>query len=485
MSRFALRRRTVLRGAGVALGLPLLEAMLERLPAYAQPARKPMRRLVVVGGATSTGSDDSQAGASAANLLGMTIPAAAGTMFPLPLAMTSLASIRNELSVLSGLRMTPGGNAAPAGASIGHDANMLAQLTGTRVDGTAVSSLTARAPTLDQLMIPVLDDGNLHPSLHLRVQRVPAAERATKYMSQRAVAGQGIQPVLPEVSPRALFRSLFGGLRPGTPQEQERTRLKRELDLHVVDSVRERTIALKKRLGRADAVRLDQHLHEIEDLERRIRGTPNLSGKCELPFDPGADPEVNESGTYAGESQRARTLIDLLHMAFVCDLSRVATLQLSVPEWDLSMAAALADDSMNVGNGSSGLHLSIHHGGNQGATTSHEREAKALRWHLDHYGYLVEKLAKTPDLTGATMLSQSAVVYVGEAGWSLANGSHAPENMLMLIAGKAGDLSPGSHLATNGANPGQALFATMRALGYQGASFGEITSELPGLRRNL
>jgi hypothetical protein len=480
--RFSLSRRAVLRGAGVALGLPFLEAMLDKVPARADGLEAP-KRFIVVGGATSTGSDRgifSTLDASA--LRGMTIPVENGMNYTMPLGLLPLQAARDHVTIVSGLRMLPGEPGAPLSDGIGHDANMLAQLTGTTVDGMVVTSLTPRAPTCDQLMLPLLRGTSLYPALHLRAQVVPSFERGTKFMSQRRV-GNRIQAELPRTSPEEVFRALFSTLPPPTPEGREAERKRRELDLHVVDSVYDRARKLESRLGQADRRRLDQHLTEVSELEKRIRTLPVVSASCRAPDAPGPDPQPTPDGTYAGETERARAMVDLLHMALLCDLTRVATLQLSVPEWELAMAAATGDPGMNISDASgSGLHLSIHHSGNTNTMRPHEREAKALAWHVDHFTRLVRLLAASPEANGGTMLDSSAVLYVSEGGWGPGGfGSHAPENMLMLLAGRAGGLRPAGHMHVQ-THPGRVIFGAMKALGYAEPTFGEITSELPGLR---
>ena len=110
-----------------------------------------------------------------------------------------------------------------------------------------------------------------------------------------------------------------------------------------------------------------------------------------------------------------------------------------------------------------------------------------LQWHISHYAYLLEKLKATPEGAG-TVLDNSAIVFMPEAGHgtqlndaTTQNQTHSVENMVMLVAGRAGGLAPGRHINATGTHPGQALISAMQAAGYTGDTFGEVTGNIPEL----
>src|SRR5262249_14164705 len=131
----------------------------------------------------------------------------------------------------------------------------------------------------------------------------------------------------------------------------------------VLDLLDRRTTKLMTRLGAADKARLQDHLDEIRDLERQVAAIPPVAtAQCQKPGDPGPDPALggNQGDTfdqnlgYSGEEARAKVFCDLIHMAFVCDLTRVASLQFSMAQSHLNMYALTGQ--------ASDLHEIGHHG---------------------------------------------------------------------------------------------------------------------------
>jgi hypothetical protein len=163
------------------------------------------------------------------------------------------------------------------------------------------------------------------------VQRLDAAAAA------RAVAGH------------AAFGSLFTGFATDDPIEAQRRKALLAQRKSVLDLVEGRTAALVAKLGGTDRQRLDQHLTEIRELERRIDAVPPTSGAagaaCRMLPDPGNDPAIGasrkdertESGLttnngYSDEEARARIFADLAAMAFTCDLTRSISLMFTMAQ---------------------------------------------------------------------------------------------------------------------------------------------------------
>jgi hypothetical protein len=213
-----------------------------------------------------------------------------------------------------------------------------------------------------------------------------------------------------------------------------------------------------------------------------------------VPAAPGQDPSIggdnagsgsDQIGTntgYSGETERARLLADLIHMAFVCDLTRVATLQLTTFQ-----------SHMNVFQITSALgtpiRADLHEVGHNGDADNRGQLAVSLclKWHISHYAYLVEKLKNTPEGAG-NVLDNSVLVFLPEAGHgtqlndaSSPNATHSVEKMIALIAGRAGGLRPGQHIDTNGQHPARALISAMQAAGYTGEALGEVSGNIGAL----
>jgi hypothetical protein len=271
----------------------------------------------------------------------------------------------------------------------------------------------------------------------------------------------------PNSSPQAVFQTIMGNA-VGTAIEREGRAL-------VVDRVRKRADALSSALGKSDRSRLEQHLDEVRDLQRRVNAAgPAFVGACQVPADPGADPPgAGQSSPYANENLRARLMADLLHMAMVCDSTRIATFQITTPfdSFDIGRASG----AMPVGTDT---HFGVHHSGAQAYLVS------SWAWHMGHMGYFLEKCMNTVDPNGKNLLDSMAAIYIGEGGRSNSGSgdvSHAPQNMQVILVGKGGGLTPGSHVIATDQHPSRVILSAMRALGYQG-NFGVIDNEIAGLR---
>lgn len=490
-SKFWLSRRTMLKGSGAVLGLPLLEAMLDASPAGAQTVI-PKRYLLTYGG-HSMGAD------SAATILGETVPTTAGATYTLPFSMQPLAAVKAEFSVISGLKIPTtadmNGALPPGGKAVNfHHYGLGPMLTGVR---SADDDSDVNAPTSDQVLIALLAGNTTFKSLSARVQ-------VTNYVQQggegvpvswkRAVDGS-VQRIVPTVSPRQLFNSLFANFTPGLTQaERDRQKLLQDGHASVVDRVKDRAEALKPKLGLADRRRLDLHLAEVSDLERRILATPPpIVGLCVKPMDPGVDPAVsggqavnsegnityNQNNAYSGEDARAKSMCDLLHMAMVCDLTRIATLQLTMVQSFLN--------GFPITGQRSDLHELSHGGFGNLTVAPHRAVALGISWHMKHWAYLVRKFRDTPE-AGGSMLDRMAMVYASEGGHGFdpssgnMNSPHSTEKMVVLVAGRAGGLKGGQHIIATGRHPANAILTAMRAVGYTATNLGDISGEIVGLR---
>src|SRR5262249_16811881 len=162
--------------------------------------------------------------------------------------------------------------------------------------------------------------------------------------------------------------------------------------LSLITDKRNRVLGM---VGAADKVRLQRHFDEIRDLETRIAAMPpDAGGQCQAPADPGAHPPGggNNAGSgsrqtatnngYSEEATRARLLADLIHMAFVCDITRVATLQITV--FQSHMNVFPISDALGVP-----IHADLHETGHNGdaMTRGQIPVSTLLQWHISHYAY--------------------------------------------------------------------------------------------------
>jgi hypothetical protein len=166
------------------------------------------------------------------------------------------------------------------------------------------------------------------------------------------------------------------------------------------------------------------------------------------------------------EPKRARVMSDLLHMAFTCDLTRSAT-------FVYTFAQCFIDTKALLGIQQTDVHELGHGAG------SDEDKADAFAWHIEHFAYLVAKLRDTPEGAGS-LLDNTVMVFMPEGGWDDGD-PHSGENMVALIAGRAGGLRPGKHVQATGKHPASVLISAMNAAGVATDTLGEITGKLPEL----
>lgn len=510
MKPLRLSRRAVLRGAGgAAIALPCLEIMGDR-KAHAAP---PVRYLVTFAG-VSTGTDRDGPKFVVPTMPGLDYGAAldrSGGAHALDPVMK--AGLGGEITVVSNLRLPRGAGAAHWNERW-HAPTMRPLLTGMSSTGGKVD-LTS--PTSDVLASERLGGGTRFPHLALRAQprryRSSEASLANAIMGRLSANARG--PVEPFVDPGQVFSQLFGTAgapapapapAPGMPGPAPKPDLGPMKERAVVDTVLARAQRLHQRLGAWDRRRLDQHLTEIQEVQRRLGGlastppvvspgtpttptnpaTPQPGAGCAMPTRPNTTfPEtVTERTGWSNETLRAQLMNDLMYLALACDLTRAASLMYTFAQSFVALTPMLG---YKVSGDIEGDVHEVHHGA--GNATDH---ARVWAWHVGHWVYLLEKLKGTAEPNG-TLLDNCMVVFLTEGGYGSEAGgamqdrlnddftSHSGNNMLVMLAGRAGGrLSPKGHLDGGRAHPTQVVLSAMQALGVPGP-LGEITQGLPGL----
>jgi hypothetical protein len=511
LKRAAISRRTLLRGAGgVALGLPVLECMLnDHGTAQAQDGSALPACYGIVFAGQALGGDDHEKDYQRVNGELMTqgghfiAPPEAGTDYTITTPLRPIEHLRADYSLVTGMRIPYDVNSAeasavPPGGAFRefHGGGASPLISGTR---STEGSFTANGPSSDQVLAQQLSAPTLVPSLVLRAQ--PSFYLAGYSFSGRhrisySAAGE---PVEAQDSPQTAFNALFSGFTPDDDAAAARHDFDRRSRRSVLDVILGKRDALLARVGRADQQRLAQHFDELRDLERRIGELPVVAGACAPLTDPGADPLIggdnagsgsDSIGTntgYSDEHLRTRVMADLIHMAFVCDLTRVATLQITVFQSHMNVfpLAEHLDSPIAL---TRAIRADLHEVGHNGDADFRGQLPVSLMlgWHISHYAYLIDKLKATTEGAG-TALDRCALVFMPEAGHGrhlnspsdTAPKTHSVEEMAMLLAGRAGGLSPGRHIPTGGAHPAQLLVSAMQAAGYSGDALGEVTGNLP------
>ncbi len=466
----------MLRGAGgVAISLPLLECMLDGTTARAQTA-VPKRYLVCF--------DGQSIGGNYPQFPDLYTPLTTGPNYDLGAAypdtdtqgrrkvalkvLETMGNVKDEISVVTGLKIpwaALNGGTTPAGGrpDAYHHSMMGPLLSGVRASGTT----GINGPTSDWVAAQTLGKDKLFA---FRVQastyRNYNFDGREKMTYLRGSTGN-VVPFQEEGSPRAAFNRLFGT---GTPQVDDYLLRSRR---SVLDLVKSNTSALLPNLGSSDRSRIQLHLDEIRQLEARLIAPP--AATCTAPTDPGADPAVSLTDQYGGEEERARNLFDIIHMAFVCDLLRAGSLMMTLPQ---------AFISLHLFNGVRGEIHELGHGSSNSLVI-----AKGVGWHVRHFGYFVSKLRDTAE-AGGKLIDNTVAILVHEGGnargydpeLNRTQSAHTTENMAALIAGRAGGLKPGQHVAAAGQHPAKVLITGLRAVGVTSTTLGEVQGEIPGLR---
>ncbi len=492
MKPVRLPRRTFLRGlGGAAVGLPLLDAMLNgNGTALAGGGDIPLRYAVCFGG-FPLGCDS---GPQPNNF----VPVDTGpgyTLTPGMMPFADYGDVQDVITVISGLSIPTqtvfGGPIPPGGRGINFHAHTNPLFTGTAsLPPLAGESLDYRVTnwSSDQLVADAIAGDTTFSSLQYRAQALLYNSGVGAYyrdlMSWR-MDGSDPQPQYPVASPRQAYDALFLGFVPDDPAEAAAKAFEIGKRKSVLDLVDRRMNGMLDRLGASDRVRLEQHYDAIRHIEGLLDSIPpDQTGACMLLPDPGEDPPLGGAFTgddpsvydvnagYSGEDTRIRVFSDLIHMAFVCDLTRVATFMNTMIQCFMNVEPL------------TGAQYALHSMTHSGQTY---QLTDVIAWHMNHFGYLIAKLRDTPEGAG-TLLDSCAIAYLIEAGGghSYENGSafsaHSTDNMAMLVAGGAGGLVQGQHIVApaNANHTANVLISAMHAVGVE-QDLGDVEGHIPEL----
>ena len=480
MSPFRLSRRTLLRGAGIALGLPALECMLSpHGDALAAGEAFPLRYLLCFGG-HSLRTDRGPAAAF--------VPQSTGPGYDLPTCLAPLAEfgLQDEVTVVSNLRIpqNPEGAQSPEQGYSEFHWHAPPLLCGVRT----VAPFDAEATTVssDQVVMDAIAGDTTFPSLNYRTQALfynlgggldtPDNRDTLSFARQ----GNRIVPVTPTVSPQLAWQTLFTGFVPSSDDPNAAAAaLELQKRASVLDLVDWRLSELSGKLSAADQQRLNEHWDHVRTLEQRLQAVaPDSSDGCEMLLDPGRDPSLGGQFDgpggddinlgYSDEELRAEVFMDLIAMALTCDRTRVVTWMITM--WQSFMNAhPITGHRFNCHD--------MHHNG----TTAQLEDLVA--WHVRTWSGLIQRLRNTPEGDG-TLLDRCAVMLLNEGGTADAKeGSHNSRGMAFLVAGGAGGLVRGEHVAApGGTHAAQVPITLMRAVGVAEEQLGEVAGEVPGLR---
>jgi uncharacterized protein DUF1552 len=446
-----LSRRTMLRGLGAAVALPLLDAMLPARASAAAPTRVRLVCIEIVHG--SAGS--STIGAKK----NLWAPAAVGRDFDLaPTSLRSLEPFRDHLTIVSNCDVE---NADPFTATeIGGDhvrssAVFLTQSHPKQTQGADVQAGTS----LDQLYAARFGQDTPLPSMQLCIEPVDQSGGCGFGYScayTDAISWASPTRPLPMIrNPRVVFDELFGVYGSGATAEERQIR--RREDRSILDWVLRSAASLQATLGPSDRARLGDYLDEVREIERRIQRVEamNRSGEPrELPEAPVGIPD--------SFAEHVRLMFDLQLLAFRSDITRVVSFKLG-----RDASNRVYPDSGCRGS----FHNASHHGGREDRILEF---AQINAYHVSMLPYFLERLRGTPDGNG-TLLDNTLLLYGSPMGDS---NQHNHKRVPFLVAGHAGGaLQGGVHLKAPNATPlANVMLTLLHKLGLDELpSFGDST----------
>lgn len=436
-------RRTILRGVGTALSLPLLDAMLPSLLA-SDSKFKPLAKSIA-----------EQPRAifcyipNGVNILEW-VPKDSGKNYTLSPTLERLKDHRENFTVITGL-----GHPNSQGGHSGADT----WLTGANLKGVPGSDYT-NTISADQVIASRLGKQTRIPSLQLSDQSGTGSAGHSHTLSFDASG----TPLPAESSPKRLFERMFV---PDTDGDRQATLRRYAERKSILDSVLQEANSLHRRLGKNDQRKLDEYLGSVRETEQRVE---RLESWIDVPKPTVLSTDLqlaSQNGNAHDRPMWLDVMMELSYLAFVTDTTRVIAF-----EW--------SREAGGFGGGGENHHELSHHGGDQGML---KKLAEIDRFHLARLGRFLEFLQTTKE-GGSSMLDRTIVMF-GSGMNSGEGGDHSPKNLPLLVAGgKELGLKHGQHLAFDSDNHpplSSVLLSLIQGAGVEQDKFQETSSRLTGL----
>ena len=436
ITRKHLSRRTLLRGMGVSIGLPLLDSMVPAQTPLAKTAATSKSRvscIYVPHGAT----------------MDKWTPAADGKAFEFTEILGPLEKFRDRVSIVSNLaHPAAGGVGSDAGAD--HARSAAVFLSGVHPEQGSIHVGT----TIDQIAAQRIGQDTPLPSIELSIEEV-ALSCGSGYACAYSNTISWKTPTTPlpmENNPQVVFEKLFGD---GSNNADRLARKQQSRSL--LDSVMDQVASLQRELPASDRTRLGEYLDDVREIERRIQKAENqIPADLKLPEAPVGVPESFD--------EHFKIMFDLQVLAFRAEITRVATLMYARD----TSGAVYPQSSIR-----DGFHVASHHSNNR---ANMDKFALINKYHVEMLAYFLDKLKSTPDGDG-NLLDHSMVLY----GSSMSNGNQHDHDPLpvVLAGGASGQLNGGRHMTYAPHTPmSNLLLSMLDKLGIQIDKHGDSTGKL-------
>lgn len=445
----SLSRRTVLRGLGTAIALPLFDAMQPNrlLAATGSPNAPPLRMgfFYVPNGM---------------HMPDWT-PSSEGRGYQMTETLSRLSAHQDSFNVLTGLTLD--GARAHGDGGGDHARSVAAFLTGAHPRKTNGADIQ-NGISVDQATAEAVGDQTRFSSLELGLEASSQAGNCDSgyscaYASNMSWRGP-TNPMAKENDPRAVFDRLFAGQ---TVKETRRAKSEREKHRKsILDFVQSDAKRLHAHLPVVDRRKLDEYLYSIRDVEKRLDGAEKLGiseeGVPDYPRPLGVPREL---------SKHSELMMDMIALAYQTDSTRILSFMFT----NAGSNRSYKEIEVNEGH-----HELSHHG-----KSAHKQVeiAKINRFHLERFEYLVSRLKSIPEGNG-TLLDQCMIVY----GSGISDGDrHNHDDLPILLAGRGGGrIQTGRHIRYENGTPLCNLYLwMMHQMGAQAKKFGDSTGQLSDL----
>ncbi len=396
-----LSRRTVLRGVGATIALPLLDAMIPAGTALAATAAAPKMKLAFIYFPHGA-------------IMEQWTPEGTGREFKLSRILEPLAPFQKQLTVISNLGNKPAESAAVHAI----------------VPGTWLSCVHPRESqdpyggvTIDQMAAQHIGQDTPLPSLEVATEAGGgggACDRAYGCSYSGTIAFRTPSTPLPmEYNPRNLFQRLFG--RGDTPEE--RKALGEQYD-SILDMVTQDSQSLARQLGPADRAVLGDYLESVREIERRVQKMEKQDlSKLKLPPTPIGIPDrfPEEQGL----------MLDMIALSFQANLTRIATFMMAAEVSNMTYPFIGVPDA---------FHPVSHH---QGDAVKIEKLVKIQHYHTQKIAAFLKRLADTPDGDGS-ILDHAIILYGSNMSNSNAHNQYPLPTA--IVGGGCGKIKGGQHI---------------------------------------
>ena len=441
ISKLHLSRRSVLRGLGASLALPLLDSMVPALSALQRTAAAPVKRLGVF---------------YVPNGMSMPYwwPKSEGPIEKLPATLQSLEALKDRVLLCGGLA-DEAANLVKGGGDHARSAGTF--LTCVPFKITSGADVFASV-SMDQVAAAEFSKETQIASLELGIESnamLGACDGGASCAYTNTIAWRTPTTPLPiENDPRAVFERLFGT----TGSTDPRARLARmKRDRSILDFVGSEVASLERVIGPQDKIKIDEYLEAVRDIERRIQMAEDQNSR-ELPV---VEQPIGVPGDYA---EHAKLMMDLLALAYQTDLTRASTFMLA------REVSARAYPEIGV---SDSHHPLSHH---QDEAAKLERLHKINEYHFRQFAYLVSKLAGMREGDG-TMLDHTLFLY--GTGISDSNTHFHDDLPIALVGGRAAGIKGGRYIRYPKGTPLANMHVTvLDKLGVQVEKLGDSTGRL-------